>query len=1142
MPVPYNFPTVVRRLRRTLFRQRLVLTVAGLLLTVAAIIVAALLLSLLAAAAVLPVPVKVALLGLLGVALAAALVWWILRPLWVGTVDEMAVRLEQKHPHLKGRLIAAVQFARMKPLPGYSQELVRATEQQALDASTQVDFAAAVSNRSLVRSLRYVLPVTALALLLVAATPTFWRHAYDVYSNPLTLVAPPLGYQVLPIPGSCQWVKYRDIRIGAALVGGQFPPTATVSYRPAGGSWQSTTVDLTRLNPVATPCGDSLAATVTLRQVNRSFDYYVEAGRLKTETYAVDVVDRPRVTGIKLSIHYPSYTGLTPVVIDENDGSFSAVIGSRADMEVTTNLPVRSAELVFADSSRLPLEVGHQVATGQLAVRESRTYYISLTDRLGEGNPDPIQYNITAVPDEVPTVEVLSPGFDVNLGDNMVLPMKVRIYDDFGFTSLAMKYQIFSQGRESEEHVAMLGFSDRIKTEGDVEFAWDLGQFSLFPGDWVAYQFEVTDNDQITGPKVGRSRQFVARVPSLDEIVAQTEAESTQRIYRTQDILKQGHEMADKMRNAARKLEAQQNQEKADWQQQKELSNIAEQSTQMVNDLEKMAQEMEKSVDNLAEQSHLSREILEKMAQIQKLFEEVATPEMKEAQKRLMEALKNMSPDELKKAVEQFQMSLDELLQRLERTLALLKRLQLEQNLEALLQRLEQLVQAQEGVNHKTDSIAKESLPSVSPREDSLRSTLEQMQRSLDQLEQLAQEAQMSESPNFQEFTKQLRQTDANVNMQQMSQALGQRDRDEASRQGKQAWTKLTEMLDRMQQEFSAMKGASREEIERALRIAIDDANFLSQNQENLHQEADQMAAASMALRDFATQQQDLRSSCSGLSHRIAELGKQSPYIAAELEQLLNSATGAMDQAVTEFSDKRRTQGMDQQREAMADLNLAAMRLMESLQQQKQCNKGGSCDKNLSQMQSLCDRQNLLNQMTQQCQNPSSTCPNPGSSQPQFDLQGREGMQRLAGEQGAVRQSLEELARQFGDSREVLGRLDDIAREMKDIEEDLASGQAGEETIDRQLRVYSRMLQASRSLQRRDFVEQRRSNTARENLFQAPPALGEELLKDNSLLEDRLRKYLSEEYPPQYEQQIKAYFRALLQIDSNAPAEATPAP
>ena len=47
-------------------------------------------------------------------------------------------------------------------------------------------------------------------------------------------------------------------------------------------------------------------------------------------------------------------------------------------------------------------------------------------------------------------------------------------------------------------------------------------------------------------------------------------------------------------------------------------------------------------IDKMQENSVSSREILEKLSEIKKLFEKVATPEMKEARLKLMEALKQM--------------------------------------------------------------------------------------------------------------------------------------------------------------------------------------------------------------------------------------------------------------------------------------------------------------------------------------------------------------------------------------------------------------------------------------------------------------------------------------------------------------------
>jgi len=1125
---PKTSSILISRLKGTLLKQRLVGLAGGVIATLVALVATSILLSLLAGLMVLPVWLKISLLSLAGVTAAYLFVRYGLVRLWRGDIDSMAVRLEKRHPELRGLLIAAVQFARMTRSPGYSSELMALTEQRAVERSSGLNFSEAVSHHSLYRYARMFAVAAVVAVVMLWLAPGLFTYSYEVYSNPTEEIAPPLGYRLVAFPGSVEWVKYRDIEIGAVLYGGRFPDEAIIHHRLVGGSWQQTKIDLSKVNRAVWTQPDSTVVATRLRQINKSFDYFVEAGRLKTEVMQVDVVDRPRVDGIKLSIFYPEYTELAPTVIDENNGSFSAVVGSRVTMQLETNLPVQTAELVFSDSSRAPMKVTANTVEAALKVDSSRSYYVRLTDHLGEENPDPIEYYVTAIPDEYPSIDVLSPGFDVNLNDDMMLPLKVRIFDDFGFSSLVLKYTIFSQRRASDEHVAVLHFSDRIKTEGDVAFNWDMDQFSLYPGDYVFYHLEVADNDRVSGPKITSTRQYVARLPSLDEIVAETEAESAARIDRTENLLKSGREIAERMKNVARKLQAQQKDvRQTDWQQQKELSDVADKNAELLENIEKTAEQMEKSIDKMADNTFLSRQIMEKLAQIQKLFEEVATPEMKEAQQRLMEALKNMNPDELQKAVENFELSQQEMLERLERTLALLKKLQLEQAMEALVRQAEQLAKQQEAVNNRTDSAKNEQLPPLSKDEETNRQSLADLKNQVADLKQLSKETGAGQVKEFQKFSEAVEKTDADENMSNMSQALQAQQKNEAGGEGKKALSKLLAMLDEMQTQLAAMKGGDDEAFERAMRMALDDANHLSQTQEQLREQAALVNSQSIMLQEMAALQQDLQSSCSGLKNRLSELGKQSPFIAGELQTLVNSAVQHMASACDGFEAKKRGEGMNEQRDSMAKLNRAAIRLRESLQQHSNCKSGGQCSKPTSKLQGMCNKQSQLNQQTQQlCNNPG------GQGNPRFDEQGRQALERLAGEQSALRKSLEDLNRELGGSRQILGRLDDIARDMKEVEDDLAAGDIGQETTERQLKVYSRLIEASRSLQRKDFTEQRRASSAESNQFLAPPDLSNGILDDRVNLEDRLRRYLSDDFPPQYEEQIKAYFKALLKAES----------
>jgi hypothetical protein len=1052
--------------------------------------------------------------------------------LFEGGVEQVACELEKRLPDLKGRLIAAVEFSQRPPGATYSTELVAINERQALEKAGLINFNEVLSYHPLLRSGRLVGLAVVVALLMVVVFPGFFSYTYEVYSRPTTEVAPPVAYTLAVSPGSTEWVKYRDISISGLLAGHRLPEQAVVHYRLAGGNWQSEELDLSKAARVTGLEGDSVSFDMTLRQISKSFDYFVEAGRLTSETYTVDVVDRPRVTDIELAIFYPSYTGLQPTTINENNGSFSAVVGSRVTLELETNLPVATAELAFGDSSRTPLQVEGKTASTTLNVTESGSYHVRLTDHLGERNPDPIEYYISAIPDEYPTVDVIRPGFDVNLSDNMMLPLTVRIYDDYGFSSLVLKYTTVSQGRTSDEAVAVLHFSDRIRTEGEVSFNWDLDRLSLYPGDYVSYYFEVADNDAVSGPKLGRSRIYIARLPSLDEIVAETEGDTEARITDTEELLRQGKELAERMKNSARRLQAetQKQNKEGDWQKQKELEQILEKHEQMMEQVDKLAENMEQSMEKLRENALMSREIMEKLEQIQKLFEEVATPEMREAQKRLMEALKNMDRDEILEAMKDFELSQEELLKRLERQVALLKRLQVAQKMEAMLRKAEKILEKQDAINEEAEAAEGEELSELSPPESELKEELESLKSETDELREMLADEEVPPVPQAEQFAETLEGTDADQDMEDMSDALQKQEKSDAVKQGKKAATKLAEIINQMQQQLASMQGQDAEQAERAFRRAIEDATYLSREQEELLSELENMSARSEIAREMAGEQQDLLSSCRGLKNTVAELGKMSPFVAAELHALIDLAASEMSSSIENLNTRRTGRAALEQRDAMAHLNKSAVRLMESLEEQQQCQSAAQCSNPMQQMESLSQQQNKLNERTQnQCQNPGQS----GQGKKETE-QLRDGLKRLAGEQGSIRKSMEELSKELAGDRQILGRLDDLAREMKEVEEALSQGEAGEETLERQLRIYSRMLEATRSLQRRDFNEQRKATTAEQDFVRVPPALPAELLNDRSNFEERLHRYLGDDYPPQYEEQIKAYFRALIEAQGSA--------
>ncbi len=793
-------------------------------------------------------------------------------------------------------------------------------------------------------------------------------------------------------------------------------------------------------------------------------------------------------------------------------------------------MPLSEAQITFDDAESgnqaLALSPIGTSLSADLTVKENRSYTLILTDSLGEKNPDPIEYYITAIEDRNPEVVVIKPGADIDLDESMLLPLKARLSDDFGFSSLALKYTVVSNtvvssGQQGEENVIILHFSDNIKTDGEIEFTWDLEDVAIEPGDYLSYYFEVFDNDAINGPKQGLSKVYRVRLPSIEELITEMEQESEDRISATEEVIKQERQLREQMQEAQRKLQQSDENKKLDWQKQKALEDMVDKNEELMNQMEKLADQMKSQLQEKENSSLYNQEILEKLKRIQELYNEVATDDMKESQKRLQEALEKMDKEEIEDAMKDYELSQEEMMNRLERTLALLKKLRVEQKINAMTEAAKQLLDRQAQNNEKTEKTETDKLAGLVPEEDKIKKGLEELKKQAEELDEMLKDPELSETPEAKKFSESVKKSDADQDMADMSKSLSDKEREPSSKSGDKAEKKLKKMLDEMREQQQAMSGAGSQEMNAAIRRAIEDATYLSTEQEDILDETSELNPTSTALRGLATGQITLQEAVVGFGDRLVKLSSKNPFLSSEIRTLVNDALYNIDESVTNLGQTKGPAASSSQRNAMSNLNDVALKLLQSLDEQSQCNKGGSCDKAGQKMQSLGERQSKLNRDTQK-----NMGPNPKN--------GPDGarLRELAGEQEAIRKSLKELENEFGNRQELLGDLDGISKEMEKVIEELASGSAGPATAERQLRIHSRMLESIKALNQRDFTPERRAQIG-QDFFRPSPALLDNGANSRPF-EDRLQEFLKEGYPPEYETQIRNYFKALNNLNDGA--------
>ncbi len=1072
-----------------------------------------------------PVPARVAYLGVAALILVVLLSYFCVRPiLHKPSLEELALKVEAEFPDLQNRLIAGLQLSgHLKDNPeGYSTGLIEMVIRQAESVSAGLNLRRIIDRSSIHRMGRLAAALVTLSLVFGLLFPGAFRGSLFVFSHPLTEFAPPPEFSFVISPGNAEAVKFSDVRVKIS-VEGQKPGSVDFFWRNEGASWNREKLSQKRS---AVDAAAQEAANLQpdfvwqAKEVKRSFQYYVQAKGVRSEQYKITVVDKPRVIGLKLTLDYPGYTRLKTQVVDENDGNVTAIAGTRVGIRAQANKELDRAEIVFSDSTKKQAKIEGKVALAEIQVEKDAAYYIRLWDKSGNESQDPIEYKITRIDDRFPTIEVLEPGHDQDLTESMRVGLLFRISDDYGFSSLKLKYQIISGGEESEERTQSVEIPAKNGPEANVEYLWSLSGLPLVPGDMVRYRAVVLDNDVFSGPKKAESQTYHLRLPSLDEIIAEVEKEQEGQITDLETVLRGQKELKKKIEDLSQEMNRWSGLD-MDWQKKQQMEDALDKQQKLAKDLKDIAQKMDQSIKKLEDNKLAAAEMVEKMMEIKKLMEQVATPEMKEALKQLAEALKNMDPQQMKEAIKKMQLSAEEMLKRLERTLSLLKRMQAEQKLSNLIKMAERMAEKQDQINQDVESSAKENLPEAASDEEKLKAEMDQFEQGLKDFTELASELSMLPQKKLDQLADMPEESGIKGDMNQMASQLSGSDKSGALKSGKSCSKKLQQMKEQLTSAQEDMLAAQKEEIVKAIRKSLFDVFSLSDDQEQLLHRVSQLGKRDMALRDQAGAQQNLKSGGTRVSEDLEALSRITVYISADVLRYMALSVAGMDEAIRQLDERKQEIAADEQNEAIYDLNVTARKLMAAMASAEKSCSGSGMKEMFEKMKSMCDKQCGINQETMQL----GQCD--GGQGMELSLSQQAAMQRLAAEQDAVRKALSDLEREFGSRSEVAGRLDKIGQEMKKVVGDFERMQVDRSTIDRQKQILSRLLDAEKSMRERDYSKQRRAEEGQDVVRASPDQFSPEALKGEASAQDNLSKYMQEAYPQEYEQLIKEYFKAL---------------
>ena len=1071
-----------------------------------------------------PLPRQVA----LGLAAAAAL-WCLARTLLFpeghfvfrggASDDALAAEIGAAFPDVNDLLLDALQIIRnLSDNPEkYSPELAEASLHSAYEKIKTKDFLGLVQAKPVTREARRL--VTALLGLLLLALPFggAFQTSLTHLLHPRQSFRPRAVQAIEVKPGDWECLSGDTLKVEGRVVG---------TYRgPVEVAWKEKSKKVKQNHTVLVDSAGRFH--FELERLRENLAYWVQAGKEKSPTFHVTVEKRPLVRSLQAELFFPRYTGLSPKILEENEGQITALRGTRVKFQVKTNKVLKKAAVIFKNRKPVSLRILGREAHGQFQVWKNDTYFVRLWDAKGYQNAEPIHYKISVVPDQPPVVQIQQPGQDVDLTEQMILPLQIQAEDDFGFSGAKLFYRVHHAVQVTQPDTTFkflsLSLGDQKGTRLQLDYTWELANLQLLPGDFVEYFVRVWDNDAVSGFKPATSRSYLARFPSMAEIYHETTTAQDESIQELEELVRQSKDLR---REISKVTDEMKRNPEMNWTKKQQLQDLAQKQQRLAQKAEQIKKNLNDVMDRLQKNNMLSAETIQKYMEIQKLFNEVLTPEMKKILEELQKALQKMQPQKLNRSANKFRLSEEQFQQSLERTLNLLKRLQIEQKLDQARKLAENLAARQKSIN--------ESLKKASPREkEALRQLEKKLQKETDQLkEQLKQlQKEMTEFPDMQaaKMNPAIEKAQAaSQTMQTMQKQLAGNQSAAAQQSGEQSQQNLNQLSNLLGQMKKSLVNKQKKKIMADLARTSAEMLRLSKEQEALQQQTRQLSPMSRKFNKMAEQQLSLLNNLNQITKELYQLSQKTFFVTPEIGKAVGKALGNMQQALQQMEERNGRGAAGRQRLAMGALNEAVLNVEKSMQGLASASSSVGMEEYLRQLQKMAGQQQGINQQSLQLslklgQNGRLT----------ESEQGR--LRRLAAQQRALQKALEKLQQEAGDHSNMLGDLQKMAKDMGDVAKRMEMGQLNRETLRRQQKILSRLLDAQRSVRRRDYSKKRQSEVGKSYVIRRPGALPAQVLQQRDQLQEDILRAKKAGYSEDFIQLIQSYYEALYKNQTATP-------
>ena len=837
--------------------------------------------------------------------------------------------------------------------------------------------------------------------------------------------------------------------------------------------------------------------------------FHVEANAVSSSDFELNVVTVPSIANFEMILNFPSYLKKKPEIIK---GNGNAIIpeGTRVSWRIKT---LATQNVAWKDlTSRFSFSKSENVFSFSKQIFQNTEYQI-LTSNAKVKNYEKLNYQISVIKDEFPSISVNNAPDSLKINKNYVLG---QISDDYGLSKLQVVF--YPKNKPESAKRGNIPLKSNLNDRFVFVFPSSL---PVEQGVSYEYYFEVFDNDAIHNFKSSKSSVFYNRIATDDEKQDQEFQLQNESINGLEKSLKNQDKQISEMDKLQKSGKEKDNLEFKDQQKINEFIKRQNQQDKMMKEFaEKMKENLDKS--KTEKKDEFNEELQKRLENVDKDLEK---------NKKLLEELKELNDkiqqEDLMEKMDKFKQTAKNQSKSLEQLVELTKKYYVQKKAEQLKDKLNKLSDKQENLSNNDKENTKENQSEINKEFDKIQEELNDLDKENKELKKPL------EIPNDKQEQKSI---DDDLN--KATEELQKEKKSSAKPNQKSAAKKMKQMSQKMEQ---SMEGGEMEQLEEdiaMLRQVLDNLLAFSFSQEDLMVKFKGYKIGSPAFSKGLKNQQDLKLQFKHIDDSLFAMSLRNPKIGENITKEIGNAHYNLDKSLETLADAQIPKGVSHQQYTVSSANKLADFLSDILNNMQMSMSGegqGKPKPGQGEGMQLPDiikkQEGLADKMKEGMKKDSK----PGEGKEgEKDKEGKKpGSEGQNGEDGeGDAKAIMEIYKEQKQLREALqnelikkgigGSGQNALEQMKQIEKQLLNKGFKNETLQRILNVKQELLKLNTAIQQQGQENKRQSETNKKEFTNQSKPLPSALLEYLNSIEILNRQSLP--LRSNYNQKVQEYF------------------